>query len=145
MQFLWPVLVGAGALVACNREEGVVARTGEIALKYESLSRRAAIFVLENGTTQAVAVRADHTFWGRTIPWDTAMVCTAAHSTREDETSMALSDGFPKIVSLPPGNRMQLRVEGDDVSFAVGHKGGSCRLRLRLQNGSTIESVQFEP
>lgn len=141
---IWGLVAIGGMLIAC-KPSLPFSPSGQITLTYSSASKTAAFFVLENHTAQSIAVRGEHTFWSGTIPWDTAMVCTSANSLIEEETPMALSDGFPKIINVAPGDLLQLRIEGENVGFAAQHKGGVCHLRLRLQTGIVIESIEFRP
>jgi hypothetical protein len=139
------VIIVVGVMAGACKPGAPNVTTGQITLRYADRSKSAVLFELENGTFKTIAVRGDRTFWSGAIPWDTAMLCIAPHSRTSEETSMALSDGFPKIIEVSSGNRLRLRVEGENFQFAAKHEGWSCRLRLRLQSGTVIESEQFEP
>ncbi len=53
-----------------------------------------------------------------------------------------IEEAGPETIEVAPGQRQQLEVDG---TFAREYQGGQCRLKLRLQNGTLIESDAFVP
>lgn len=136
-------LVFLTAIVACGSRADLVP-SGTISLEYVETSGERAVFQLENRSTQSLYFR------GRSTPLTGVAPLAGAVSTLQCKPAEAgawvvegkIEEGGPETIHVAPGQRQRLSVQ---AAFAQQYKGGRCRLRLRLEGGTFIESRTFTP
>lgn len=118
--------------------------TGAVTLEFISSSRSDIRFQLINNTTQVISFRGTQTRSLSASPWDTVMQCKADQSDVWIEGPYSLVDGGPQEVSISPGDQVELVVTSQfQREFVERNRGGRCRMTLRLQDGSFVESSEF--
>jgi hypothetical protein len=139
------VFVAIGlVLIGCGQSNNPP-ELGHASLEYLETSGADLVFKLANGSPRAVAFDGSYRLSGSAEPSPsvTAMECWVAQSAVSDEEPFALVDGPSQaVVRVLPAEQVRLFVPS---AFALQHKGGRCRLRLRTQDGPVIESGDFEP
>jgi hypothetical protein len=142
----WVPVVGS-LLLACH-PVGHVAQPGEIALTYDNASQSELFFILENRSAQAIHVRGTKNISADVAPVDIAIFCAGGKSQSYDDSGFPLVDSagtpLPKI-PIAAGEQVHLQIGGAYYNAAAAHRGGSCSVRLRLQDRTEIESKQFKP
>lgn len=73
---------------------------------------------------------------------DARLECKTADSDQWEEGPRAMGDGDTRVVEVAPGSPETLIVEWEP-GLADYYAGGQCRVDLRLQDGSVIESGEF--
>jgi hypothetical protein len=137
------LLVCAISLAACGSSANRPP-SGTISLEYIETSGGRAVFQLENHSTQSLYFR------GHSTPLTGAAPLAGAVSTLECRpvdswawiTEGKIEEGGPETVQVAPGQRQHLDVQ---AAFLQQHKDGRCRLRLRLEGDTFIESKSFAP
>jgi len=129
------------ALVAC-KPTAKVPLSGRVSLEYSSTSESNILFSLANGSSQPIGFRG----WSAVLT-DT----TPIYSGECDDPRRAVSTTIvgpardrsrPKIVEVSPGMLLRLAIPSDDFRQ---YKGSRCRLTLRLEDGSMVQSTEFNP
>jgi len=115
--------------------------TGEVSLQFVRESQSGFHFRLANQSAQVISLRGTYNK-GVGDPWDTDADCKAPNSDTWMEGPFALVDAGAHSIEVSPGEQLELIVNS---KFAEQHKGGRCRLNLRLQGGRFITSGEFEP
>jgi hypothetical protein len=118
--------------------------SGTVSLEYIETSGDRAVFQLENHSTQTLYFR------GHSTPLTGVAPLAGAASTLECRPVESwawvaegkIQEGGPETVRVAPGQRQRLNVE---ATFVQQHKAGRCRLRLRLEGDTFIESKSFTP
>lgn len=139
-----PVVIAA-FLMACKPavEPSV---TGKVELEFVRTSQSDIYFRLVNQTADAISFRGTVKRSVGAKPWDVFMKCKEVQSQLWTEGPYALVDGGPESVDVPAGERVDLVVALDlHREFVQQYKGGQCTLNLKLQDGTTIESNEFQP
>jgi len=133
------------SLIGCGRTAQLSA-PGEVSLKYVETSGSDLVFRLANNSSVVLTFPGSYRALSGSIepsPSVVAMECWAAKSTVSDEEPFALSDG-PQQASIAVSSAEQVKLLIPSA-FALQHKGGRCRLRLKTVGGSSVESSDFEP
>ena len=74
------------------------------------------------------------------------MECKASASMISEEAPFALIDGQWDNVEVAPGEWLGVTItDTDDILLVDRHKSSRCRLKLRLESGSWLESAEFTP
>ena len=133
--------VGCGALLACE-PSARVPQTGRVSLDYRASSGSSTGFELANGSPQTISFRGSHHLFAAIEPMDTGWVCRPAGATGPDDAPFPLTDGSYTIIKLSPGETRKLEVR---EVVASKYRHGRCRLRLRLYDGTEVDSGEFEP
>jgi hypothetical protein len=97
---------------------------------------------LENGLSKTISFRGEYTRSKGADPWDTQVVCQAADGTTGYEHPIGVGVEKPVSIEVSPGERMRLLISSD---FTVVSRGAHCRLRLTLEDQTTIYSSEFVP
>jgi hypothetical protein len=138
------VLVVALALVAC-RPAAEVPQSGRVSLEYSSTSERDYLFSLANGTSQPVTFRGWSAMFESTTPSPEVYSswCYSSQSSSGVLVGPAFVDGGspPQLIEVSPGEQLRLAIRSDFHQF----RGSRCRLSLRLEDGSMVESGDFKP
>jgi hypothetical protein len=133
-------------LLACHPVEHV-AQPGEIALAYDHASQSELFFILENRSAQAIHVRGAKGISADVAPVDIAIMCSGGRSQSYDDSGFPLVDSAETplpYLAVAAGEQVRVRIGGAYYNAAAAHRGGSCSVRLRLQDRTEIESEQFK-
>jgi hypothetical protein len=116
--------------------------TGRVSLQLVRVSPSGIYFRLLNQSKEAVSFRGvvDKSLGAN--PWGTLMECKSPGSDAWQEGPYALIDGTPQIVAVRSGEQVDLVIHDNLVEQ---YKGGRCRLSLRFESGTFIESDEFNP
>lgn len=137
------VVISIVVLVA-GKSRGADGGLGEITLNYEGTSATVFSFVLNNRSGQPIVVLASTTPQKKVIPWYTTMVCTPSNDSFSEAINsppLGYSDKASRI-RISPDKSLLLSVDKEDI--VVRFKGGHCHLQLRLANGISVESKDFQ-
>jgi hypothetical protein len=136
----WCITIVAG-LTACERQESDPL-SGEISLQYTDSSKSNVSFSLRNGTSRAIHIRGGRTLSLAIEAWDAGFECERIPHTVPEEEPIGLSEGRPTIFKVSPGERARLVVA---TTLPQRYKGGLCRLKLMLQDGTVVGPFEFRP
>jgi hypothetical protein len=133
------------ALVAC-KPPSTVPRSGHVNLRYSGENGSQEFrFSLENGSPNPVRLLGWSSMWSDTLPDVYFATCTS-----ENSISTAIGPGFlhpprpeSESIEVLPGRALRLVVPSRSFSSMAAQ--GRCRLELTLQDGSKIESNEFDP
>jgi hypothetical protein len=120
-----------------------VALTGSVSLHYRGANESSARFELINASDQIISLRGTRPPFSDTEPMDVDWYCHTSQETRYSDLDApyGFRDGPYSVITVPPGDRIALKVSGAPVQY----QHGRCRLRLTLWKGGTFESDEFEP
>lgn len=130
--------VALTALTACGPRQ--VHSTDAATLEFAGISGSDVVFKLKNESSKTISFRGAHSILEGADPWDTQLVCHDANGTTGYDHPIALVDSKPASISVSPRDQMRLRI-GNEIG--AGAKGSHCRLRLKLEDQTVIESSEF--
>ena len=117
--------------------------SGWIEVKYDGLSASSVFLVIENKSTRAIFIRsdADNKAW----PGYFLTTCSTFDSPEQSDP-MVIVDGTYSTIKIAPGGQIRLDVPTElPNQFKDGHRLAHCRVRLKLEGGTFIETYDFEP
>jgi len=127
-------------LMACKpRPEHL---SGIASLEYTGVSAAGVEFVLKNGSPNKVNLRGEYVRHKSADPWDTQVDCRAPNGTTRYEHPVEVGADKPEIIQVSPREEIRLLIWTD---FIVVSGGARCRLRLKLEDHTIIESGEFVP
>jgi hypothetical protein len=135
----WIALLDA-ILTACGPRPGD--SVGAVSLEYVGVSGPSVLFDLKNGSAKKISFRGTYSMLKGADPWDSQIVCRTPNDTTGYEHPIALQSSIPANIVISPGDQMRLRI-GNEI--AAGDKGARCRLRLKLEDRTVLESTEFMP
>ena len=117
---------------------------GRIVLEYVSTSDSAISARLVNASNRVIRVRVSHTIsWAiGTWPGDAGFECESIRLGPMDEDPMGISEGNPGSVEVLPGGQVRLKIY---TSFPQKYQGRRCQLKLRLDDGTIVGPIDFQP
>jgi hypothetical protein len=137
---LWVVITYL--LIGCQRAP--VRRTGVIAIERVKIEGARVLSQLENGSSHGVSVRGVRS--GSVVsvdPADAYIDClSSSGATRFQHVGGSQFDDEASRIEVAPGTTQQFVA---DIDLSVDSKNSQCHLYLKLQDGTIIESEQFEP
>jgi hypothetical protein len=117
--------------------------SGSIEINYDGLSASSVFLVVENKSTRAIYVRSDTD--KRVWPGYFWTTCRTFDSPVQSDP-MVIVDGIYSTIKIAPGGRIRLDVPTElPNQFKDGHGLAHCRVRLKLEGGTFIETYDFEP
>lgn len=118
--------------------------SGRLNLQYSSSTDAGLIFVLEDGSSEAIAFRGYGTLAGGVTPDVYSMLCSSEATGVATAVGAGLKDGGarPDRIMAAPGERIRILIPRE---YFQRYKGQSCRLRLTLDSNSEITSQEFVP
>jgi hypothetical protein len=136
-------------LVACNSRQEPVSEAdtevrGDIEFEFVRASNEQHLFRLSNQTSQPIAFRSGEETPDGVHPLDAQLMCKSSGSDQWEEGPRPMGDSGTSNVEVPPGSEETLIVLSEP-GLAEAYAGGACRVDLRLQDGSVIESGEFLP
>ena len=142
-QFSWIVTAGA-ALLLCVAAQASL--SGKISLRYAGASKSGAVFVLENGSNRSIYLRGVKASGRRINPWDGSINCRFTKTASSVESLLlGHKDGDPRVIEVPPNQRVKLSFDGYEGTFFADHRRELCTLHLELQRQIAIDSDEFAP
>jgi RHS repeat-associated protein len=117
-------------------------KSGAVSLEYVGVSGPSVLFDLKNGSAKKISFRGTYSMLKGADPWDSQIVCRTPNDTTGYEHPIALQNSIPASIIISPGDQMRLRI-GNEI--AAGDKGARCRLRLKLEDRTVLESTEFVP
>jgi hypothetical protein len=99
-------------------------------------------FRLANRASQKISFRGSQASAEGVQPVDAHLKCKTAGSDQWDEGPRPMGDSAASTFELAPGDQEVLIVLWEP-GLTEHYAGGSCRVDLRLQDGSIIESGEF--
>ena len=134
------VAIGS-TLTGCERKESLPL-SGEISLRYTHSSKSDVSFSLQNGTNRAIYIRGGRTLSLAIEAWDAGFECERIPHTVPEEEPIGFSEGRSSVVKVSPGQQARLVIP---ATLPQQYKGGLCRLKLMLQDGTVIGPFEFRP
>lgn len=115
--------------------------SGSIAVNYDGVSASSVFLIVENQSTQAIYIRSEG---DKVWPGYFRTTCRTLDSEQSDP--MVIADGFYSTTKIAPRGRIRLNVPTElPNQFKDGHAYVRCRVRLKLEGGTFIETYDFEP
>jgi hypothetical protein len=117
--------------------------SGSIDVNYDGLSASSVFLVVENKSTRAIYIRSDtdKKVWPGYF-WTTC----GTFDSPEQTDPMVIVDGIYSTIKIAPGGRIRLNVPTElPNQFKDRHRLAHCRVRLKLEGGTFIETYDFEP
>ncbi len=138
----WVVISGL-VLGACKAREAPP-MAGRIVLEYVSTSDSAIAARLVNASNRVIRIRGSHTIsWAiGTWPGDAGFECESIRPGPMDEDPMGISEGNPGSVEVLPGGQVRLKIY---TAFPQKYQGRRCQLKLRLDDGTIVGPIDFQP
>lgn len=135
--------VAIATLVACKPTDSHLL-SGDISLEYLRSSKSDVTFRLINGTGRTIYLRGSHLLSLAIEPWagDTGLECEAVPYAGSEEEPIGFGEGTPAIFKISPGETIRLVVP---TGLPQRFKGGRCRLKVRLQDGTIVGPSEFQP
>ena len=117
---------------------------GQLTLDYIGASPSDVTFTLGNGTSQPVFIRGSHTLSFAIQTWggDTGFECEASSRQVPEEEPLGFGEGKRAAIKISSGEQVRLIVA---TTLPQRYKGGHCRLRLRLYDGTLLGPKEFQP
>ena len=130
-------LLGCGA----NRDSAV---SGQLQLEYLKASDKTVSLKLTNGTNRTIAVRGSWTlsFAIRTWPGDSQVECESKETGKSDAEPLMFAHGKSRYFDVSQGESVTLVVPSE---LPNRYRGGNCKLRLILRDGTFVGPIQFSP
>lgn len=120
--------------------------SGSIAVTYDGMSASSVFLAVENHSTQAIFIRNEG---DKVWPGYSTTTCKTfdADGWSEQSDPMEIADGlWYSTIKVAAGGRIRLNVPTElPNQFKDGHRYVRCRVRLRLEGGTYIESYDFVP
>jgi len=135
------LLVGASALLAsCGPSDLPMEKiplTGEVKLEYSSRAGNALVLNLDNGASEELVL------WGgredrMVLPQGLSTACTSLSGSGDSFGASIIDGPNWELIRVPSGNRLSLSISAHDF------ENGRCEVQLQLENGTSIDSPQFE-
>ena len=142
-QFSWIATVGA-TILSCAQAQASLA--GEVNLRFAGESKSRVVFVLENGSNQTLYLRGVNDSRRAVNPWDGSIDCRFTKTSSSVESLLlGHKDGTPRVIGIPPNERVNLSFDAYESIFFAKHRREFCILHLELQSHETIDSNEFVP
>jgi hypothetical protein len=140
---VWPLIVCMLSTAAYSASASGPP-SGFIRMKYVQVSGSSVVFRIENLSTQSIYFRGANNSSGNAVPLlgIARMECRKLGAGTYNWDEYIIGEGGPETVEIAPGKQRLVEV---DATFALQHKGGGCRVQLRLEGGTFIQSNFFEP
>jgi hypothetical protein len=122
-------VIGVG--VAACKPANVPASPGKISLEFVSFSGSDAELRLGNGTSRAIGFAGARSLVSGSDFW---IICNDAVL-----NSLPSDHGLGERATVPPGETMRVVISGEF------QKGRRCFVRLKLRDGTEIDSNEFQP
>lgn len=131
------------ALVACKPAPPVVL-SGQPSLEYLGMSRSDISLILTNGSNKTISVRGGRTMFSgiRILTGDSSIECDAVPSKGSEEDPIGLGTGNPIVFNISSGEQTRLTIP---TTLPQRYKGGRCRLRLVIKDGTVVGPIEFHP
>jgi hypothetical protein len=140
-------LVTLAAIVSgCQPSAPVLPMTGEIRLEFVPTAGTDMRFKLTNQSSRVLSLRGSYKRSVGANPWDAWMECLEPAINSWTEGPYAMVDGEAGGVEVGIGEQLDLFLGFDHhQKFVEDYKGGRCKLKLKLTDGSVITSDEFQP